>query len=263
MHAVHGVSFSTVLIFPGIYFMKYTINLVVPALLMLVSEAAISAESAIDTLRKNLAEHVPGATISRIKETPISGVYEVIVGADIYYMEQSARYIINGDLIDLATKTNFTEEAKTFNRKAKVAEFGEANMVVYAPETVDHTITVVTDIDCPYCRRLHGEMDEYMEGKVKVRYIFMPLKGQADFDTTVSVWCSKDKNLALDIAKSGGKLEKASCDNPIDRHLKVSRELGVRGTPAIILEDGTMLPGYVPAKKLVNELNKLHASAAK
>jgi thiol:disulfide interchange protein DsbC len=238
-------------------------NLLASTALVLMSVSVVAAESAVDTLKNNLAEHVPGAKVSRIKETPIAGVYEVIVGSDIYYMDISARYIINGDLIDLATRTNFTEEAKTFNRKAKVAELGEKNMVVYTPKIVDHTITVVTDIDCPYCRRLHSEIDEYMEGKVKVRYIFMPLKGKSDFDTTVSVWCSEDRNLALDIAKAGGELEKATCENPIDLHLKISRELGVRGTPAIILEDGSMLPGYVPAKKLVAELNRLQAAAAK
>lgn len=242
--------------------MKLLVNIVLPAVFALVSSNAISEESAIDTLKKNLAEHVPGAEVSRIKDTPINGVYEVIVGADIYYMDVSARYIINGDLIDLATRKNFTEEAKTFNRKMKMAELGENKMVVYTPEGIEHTITVVTDIDCPYCRRLHSEMDQYMEGKVKVRYIFMPLKGKADFETTVSVWCSKDKNKALDVAKAGGELKKANCENPISEHLKISRELGVRGTPAIILEDGTMLPGYVPAEKLVKELNRLQAAVA-
>jgi thiol:disulfide interchange protein DsbC len=242
--------------------MKLLTNLFLPAVLVLVSAKAISAELVVDVLKKNLAEHVPGAKVSRIKETPISGVYEVIVGSEIYYMDKSARYIINGDLIDLATRTNFTEEAKTFNRKMKIAELGEENMIVYAPRAVDHTITVVTDIDCPYCRRLHSEIDEYMENNVKVRYIFMPLKGKVDYDKTVSVWCAEDKNLALDIAKAGGELEKASCDNPIARHLKIARELGIRGTPAIILEDGSMLPGYVPVKKLVPELNKLQAAAA-
>lgn len=245
----------------GIYFMKLLTNLFLSAALVLMSVNVIAAESATEALKKNLAEHVPGAKVSRIKETPIKGVYEVIVGSDIYYMDESARYVINGDLIDLATKTNFTEEAKTFNRKMKLAELGEENMVVYTPKIIDHTITVVTDIDCPYCRRLHSEIDEYMENNVKVRYIFMPLKGKADFETTVSVWCAKDRNTALDIAKAGGDLEQASCDNPIDQHLKVSRDLGVRGTPAIILEDGTMLPGYVPAKKLVVELNRLQAAA--
>ena len=93
-----------------------------------------------------------------------------------------------------------------------------------------------------------------MDGGVKVRYIFMPLKGQGDYRTTVSVWCAKDQNEALDLAKSGAELEPKDCENPIDEHLNISRNLGVRGTPAIILQDGSMLPGYVPASKLIAEL---------
>jgi thiol:disulfide interchange protein DsbC len=240
--------------------MKLFPRLFLSALLALASCNMLAAELPVDALKKSLAEHVPGATASRVRETPIAGIYEVIVGADIYYMDVSARYVINGDLIDLATRTNFTEEAKTFNRKEMIAALGEENMVVYTPKKVDHTITVVTDIDCPYCRRLHSEIDEYMENNVEVRYIFMPLKGAKDLATTVSVWCAEDRNLALDIAKAGGDLEVASCDNPIQEHVKISRELGVRGTPAIILEDGTMIPGYVPAKKLLQEINKLQAA---
>ena len=91
----------------------------------------------------------------------------------------------------------------------------------------------------------------------------MPLKGQGDYRTTVSVWCSKDQNEALDLAKGGAEMEVKDCDNPIDEHLKVSRSLGVRGTPAIILEDGSMLPGYVPANKLIAELASLNLSTAK
>jgi len=132
-------------------------------------------------------------------------------------------------------------------------------MLVYTPEQVDYTVTVVTDIDCPYCRRLHGEMSEYMANNVKVRYIFMPLKGKSDFDTTVSVWCAKDKNNALDLAKSGAEIEALVCDNPIKEHLTVAREIGIRGTPAIILETGEMLPGYVPVAKLLGELKAKEA----
>jgi thiol:disulfide interchange protein DsbC len=91
----------------------------------------------------------------------------------------------------------------------------------------------------------------------------MPLKGQGDYKTTVTVWCSKDQNEALDKAKAGTQLEAKDCENPIDEHLKVARNLGVRGTPAIILQDGSMLPGYVPANKLVIELSKLNMSTAK
>ena len=218
------------------------------------------ADTVMDDLRANLEKNVPGVSVDKIRETPVEGIFEIVIGADIYYMDQGARYVIDGDLIDLSNKRNFTEETRTASRKTRIDELGEENMIVYTPKKVDHTITVVTDIDCPYCRKLHREMDQYMSKNVKVRYIFMPLKGKADFNTTVSVWCAKDRNKALDIAKSGGDLESGNCENPIAEHLKLSREIGVRGTPAIILENGDMLPGYVPVNKLVPELVKAKAA---
>jgi thiol:disulfide interchange protein DsbC len=215
----------------------------------------------IASLKKTLAMKLPGIDVTQIKEAPIKGIYEVVVGSQVVYTDEDARYVIEGDLIDLKTKRNFTEESRAVIRMAKIDELGEENMLVYTPEKVKHTVTIVTDINCPYCRRLHAEMDEYMKNGIKVRYIFMPLKGKADYETTVSVWCSDDKNIALDLAKSGSTIEKVTCDNPIKRHLNVSRQIGVRGTPAIILENGRMLPGYVPVKKLVLQLNTLSASS--
>jgi thiol:disulfide interchange protein DsbC len=103
-------------------------------------------------------------------------------------------------------------------------------------------------------------MDDYMKNNIKVRYVFMPLKGKVDYDKTVSVWCAKNKNEALDLAKAGADIETLSCDNPIQKHLALAREIGIRGTPAIILESGEMLPGYVPVAKLVQEINKPQAA---
>ena len=95
-----------------------------------------------------------------------------------------------------------------------------------------------------------------MKNDVEVRYIFMPLKGKSDMDKTVSVWCADDQQSALDMAKSGVEIDKKTCENPIAEHLQLARELGVRGTPAIILESGEMLPGYVPVGKIVEKLQE-------
>jgi thiol:disulfide interchange protein DsbC len=223
----------------------------------------VHADDAINELKQALSKRLPQFEVTNIDSTPIEGVYQVIIGGQVIYMTRDARYMIDGNLVDLATKKNYSEDAMSSIRLSEIEKLGEGDMIVYSPETIRHTITVVTDIDCPYCRRLHSEMDQYMDSGVKVRYIFMPLKGQGDYRTTVSVWCAKDQNEALDMAKAGAELEAKDCDNPIDEHLKIARKLGVRGTPAIILEDGSMLPGYVPAKKLVTELDKLNISTAK
>lgn len=191
---------------------------------------------------------------SNISATPIEGLYQVIVGTQVVYMSDDARYMIQGDLFDMSSKKNITEDAKSEIRLAAINNLGEENMLVYKPEKVSGKITVITDIDCPYCRKLHNEVPNYLENNIEVRYIFMPLKGSSDMKKTVSVWCSEDKHDALDTAKTGGVVDEKSCDNPIQEHLKLARELGVRGTPAIILEDGQMLPGYLPYDKLLAEL---------
>lgn len=225
--------------------------------------AQVSADDAITELKASLAKRLPQYDASYVEKTPIEGIYQVIIGGQVIYMTRDARYMIDGNLVDLSTKKNYSEEAMSVIRLSQIEKLGEDKMVVYSPETIKHIVTVVTDIDCPYCRRLHSEMDQYMAGGVQVRYIFMPLKGQGDYRTTVSVWCARDRNEALNLAKAGVEMEAKDCENPIDEHLKVSRNLGVRGTPAIILQDGSMLPGYVPANKLIAELAKLNLSTAK
>ncbi len=220
------------------------------------SFGVIAETDAVDRLKQALAKSMPNVKPDKISESPIDGLYEVIVGSQVVYMSVDAQYMIEGDLYNLVTKENVSENAKSVIRLAAINKLGADKMLVYKPETVKNTITVITDIDCPYCRRLHNEVPDYMKNNVEVRYIFMPLKGAADMKKTVSVWCSDNQQQALDIAKSGGKVEEKTCDNPIKDHLKLARELGVRGTPAIVLENGELLPGYVPVAKLVAQLRQ-------
>ena len=220
------------------------------------SHSIMAETDSVESLRQALAKSMPDVNPTRISVSPVDGLYEVIVGSQVVYMSVDARYMIDGDLIDIKTKKNISEAAKSEIRLAVINKFTSEQMLVYRPEKVKDVITVITDIDCPYCRRLHSEVPSYLEKNVEVRYIFMPLKGAADMKKTISVWCSDDQQLALDIVKSGGQIEEKTCDNPIKEHLAMARELGVRGTPAIILENGQLLPGYVPVDKLVAEIRK-------
>ena len=235
--------------------MKYLSLLLLIAPLV-ISNSVLAETDSIKELKQALAKTMPNVKPSKISKSPVDGLYEVVVGTQVVYMSVDARYMIDGDLIDIKTKKNISEDAKSAIRLAAIGKLSPDQMLVYTPKNVKNTITVVTDIDCTYCRRLHSEVPAYLEKDVEVRYIFMPLKGAADMKKTISVWCSDDRQLALDVAKSGGDVEEKTCDNPIKEHLALARELGVRGTPAIILEDGQLLPGYVPVDKLVAELRK-------
>ncbi len=233
-------------------------RLIVPAVAVfsLVFAAIASADEDIDTLSKALAKRFPNVTVDKLEKTAIPGLYQLVAGSQVVYTDVNGRYMIEGDLIDMDTGKNFSEAAKAGIRMKAIEQLSDDEMVVYQPEKVEHTINVVTDIYCPYCRKLHNEMDDYLDNNIKVRYILLPLKGKKDVEDTVSVWCADDRNLALDIAKAGGGVEKKTCPNPLAKHKLVSRQLGVTGTPAIVLEDGRMLPGYVPVKEVVKLLNQ-------
>lgn len=223
---------------------------------LFISFCATADPATAEKIKLSLAKSMPHITPDKISESPVKGMYEVVVGSQVVYTSSDGRYMIQGDLYDLDTKENISEAAKSNVRLLAINKLGEDNMVVYKPDTVKNVITVVTDIDCPYCRRLHSEIEDYMAQDVEVRYIFMPLKGDADVKKTVSVWCADNQQEALNTAKAGGKIEDKTCDNPIKEHIATARELGVRGTPAIVLEDGQLLPGYVPAAKLVAQLRQ-------
>ena len=223
---------------------------------LFIPHSVMAETDSVEALRQALAKSMPEVKPTKISVSPVDGLYEVIVGSQVVYMSVDARYMIDGDLIDIKTKKNISEDAKSEIRLAVINKFTSEQMLVYKPEKVKDVITVVTDIDCPYCRRLHSEVPSYLEQNVEVRYIFMPLKGAADMKKTISVWCSDDQQLALDTVKSGGQIEEKTCDNPIKEHLAMARKLGVRGTPAIILEDGQLLPGYVPVDKLIAEIRR-------
>jgi thiol:disulfide interchange protein DsbC len=160
--------------------------------------------------------------------------------------------MVQGRMIDLDKREDLTEPRKAAARQQAVNKVGEDNMVIFGPDKYDHTVTVFTDIECGYCRKLHREIADYGAEGIRVRYVFYPRAGadSASYKEAVSVWCSDDRRKAMTDAKSGKKLEAKSCSNPVRKHMELGELLGISGTPAIVLENGDMVPGYVPAKRL-------------
>ena len=146
--------------------------------------AADAEDQDIKDLRNVLSLHLPQAAAGDISRTPVKGVYQFMSGSRVMYMTKDARYIFDGDLVDLHERRNLTEELRGTSRKKLLDALGEKNMLVYAPEgKAKHHITVFTDIYCPYCRKLHNEMNQYMAAGVKVRYMFLPFKGKRTIKT--------------------------------------------------------------------------------
>lgn len=203
-------------------------------------------------VRKALNGLVPGSKPDLVRPAPVPGLLEVNFGPQVFYITEDGRYLIQGHVLDMRARTDLTEARQGELRKAVIAAIGEENMVTFAAAKPEHTVTVFTDIDCGYCRKLHAEIKETNDLGITVRYLFFPRSGPntESYYKAESVWCAENRQQALTDAKSGKNLPRKTCDNPIDEHMKLVRELGLQGTPAIVLEDGRIIPGYVPAKRL-------------
>ena len=214
-----------------------------------------------DTLAE-VASRIPGgAKPEQLKTTPIPGMYEYTRGTEIAYVTADGKYAISGDLYDLAKNDDLTEAHRRELRSKLVAAVPEEQMLIFGPKDAKYTITVFTDVDCAYCRKLHSQIADYNRLGVRVRYLMYPRTGPNTTSWTKAeqVWCSPDRNDALTRAKLGQELKAKPCaDNPVARTYALGQAFALQGTPAIILADGDLLPGYVPPDVLVKQLKEAH-----
>ena len=219
-----------------------------------------AAEDEIDRLRATLAERLPNVTPDRIAPSPIPGLYELVIGTQVVYVTGDARLALQGRLIDLANGTDLTEPVVSKARLKLLASMPEEKMVIFEPEgKVKHTLTTFTDIDCPYCRRLHAEMGQINALGIRVRYMLYPRAGpdSESFRKSVDVWCADDRNEAMTRAKAGQPLPRGDCPNPVREHMDLAVQLGLTGTPYSITETGETISGYAPAQRLAARLDGL------
>ncbi|GAB6069573.1 bifunctional protein-disulfide isomerase/oxidoreductase DsbC [Thiomicrorhabdus hydrogeniphila] len=220
------------------------------------------SQAADDTaiIKQRLQTIIPtNAKHAVITKTSIDGLYQIQLGMTVVYMSKDGKYLVNGNVVDLDTQINLTREAQAKARKVALTAIPENSMIIYPGKAgkTQHTITVFSDIDCPYCSKLHKEVPELNAAGVTVRYIAFPRDGvdSPSYKKSVSVWCADDKKTAMDKAMQGEPIQSKTCKNPIKEHIKQAEIFEVNGTPNIILESGDLLPGYVPAKKLIQMLN--------
>jgi thiol:disulfide interchange protein DsbC len=233
--------------------MKKLTAIILASAALLMTNTGFADEAAV---KKALAEFMPGSSVDSIKASEVKGLYEVVTGGNIFYASEDGRYLIQGQLFDAVAKKNITENKLADVRKAALEKVGEKKMIIFKPEASKHVVSVFTDIDCGYCRKLHSEIDQYLAQGITVRYLFFPRagKGSDSYSKAVSVWCAADNQKALTAAKKGDSLDKKTCDNPIDEHMALGEAFGMSGTPMIITEKGNVLPGYVPAAQLAKIL---------
>ena len=206
----------------------------------------------------------PGSKLEDLRPSPIAGIYEYTQGAEVSYMTADGKYFIDGNLYDMKSRDNLTEALRTHARVALIDAVPESEMMIFSPANPKYTITVFTDVDCAYCRKLHSQMAELNRLGIRVRYMFYPRSGPGteSWKKAEVVWCSPNRNEALTRAKAGATLDmnKICAPTPVKREYELGESIGVRGTPAIVTENGDYISGYMEPRELLDELKELQVA---
>ena len=222
--------------------------------LVLGSSAALAADpdQAIRQSLKSLDANLP---IEAIAESPLPGIYQVqLEGGRQLYTSADGQFLIQGYLFQVkdGKAVNLTELEESRAVAKQINAIPAKEMVVFAPKAPKTHITVFTDTDCGYCQKLHREVPELNRRGVDVRYMAFPRQGVGSqgYNDLVSVWCAKDRQDAMTQAKSRKQLPPGKCDNPVAKQYEIGQLIGINGTPAIVLANGELIPGYQPAPDL-------------
>jgi len=208
-------------------------------------------EGAIRAAMKELFQDIE---IDRIEQSQIPGLFLVSIGAEVFYVSEDGKYLLHGDMRDLAhNNDNLTEQARMVARVGIINKIPAGEYIEFAPEKPAHIVYVFTDITCGFCQKLQHDMADINAQGIAVRYLAFPRDGAdtASSKNMESIWCAEDRPQAFSDAMIGLGVKPVDCENPVNRHFALGQAMGVRGTPAIFTEDGRYLPGYLPPTELL------------
>nr|WP_300311325.1 DsbC family protein [Halomonas sp.] len=219
------------------------------------------AQAAVPSKLQNLEVDGKEMPVEEVLESPMEGLYEVhLTSGESFYTDSEGSYFLLGDLYENGPEglVNLSEKKRNERRADRLTAIADDDQVIYRgadePKAVIH---VFTDTTCPYCRKFHEEVPKLNEMGIQVNYLAFPRGGMLSEGARelTRVWCSDNRTEALTAAKQGEVPEEAaSCDNPVEQQYRLGLEMGVQGTPAIVLPDGRLVPGYVPADRLAGML---------
>ena len=213
------------------------------------------AQDEIENLQSKLATILPpNMVVDSIEPTPMEGVYIATVHGQDMFVYSAGDYLMVGDVYDTVKMVNLGEERAAARMAEALDNIPESEMI-FMGEPMDRYVTVFTDTDCFYCQKFHLTVPELQANGIQVRYLMFPRAGlQSDsYREAVSVWCAADQAAAMTTAKAGGRVDPAQCENPVADQYKLGQQIGVRGTPTMILDTGKVIPGFLTPEQLMAE----------
>lgn len=219
--------------------------------LMMASMAVSSAKTDLSHIESVLG----GMKVEKVSPSGVKGINELYIeGVNLpLYLSEDGRYLFEGQITDLVERVNLTENRQNKIRTMALEKISTDDMIVYSPEgETQHVLTVFTDVNCPYCKKLHEDIPKYLKEGIEVRYLAFP--AIASKERMESVWCAPNPKEAVELAMMKRQVDskiKCTTKSPVAEQYELGISFGITGTPNIILDNGQMIGGYVPADELI------------
>lgn len=217
-------------------------------------------------INSRLASIFPPNAKFTVGPSVVPGIKEVIVDGNIYYVDEAGQYLFSGEILEISSKANITLKARDRLRLAVIKELKPSDGITFGSKNAKHHLTVFTDVECGYCRKFHEQIDAYTKQGISVTYYPWPRSGLSGpvHEEMVSVWCAKDRARALTSAKSGKPVPPASCEKGnqvVGDYFAIGHRLGVQGTPAVFLDGGQQIGGYVEPSQILKAIEAAQAAS--
>ena len=214
-----------------------------------------------EIIRNSLEKILPaGSEIESIQESSIPVLYSVYYGdLEPIYVTKDGNFFIYGDIykINIDSISNITDLEISKRRSIILSNLKSSELISFKSKNEKYSVTVFTDVDCGYCRKLHNQIEEYNNLGITINYAAFPRSGLGtdSFTKMVNAWCSDNTKLSLTRLKNNKEVDTNFCDNqPVSKHYAIGKKLGVTGTPAIFTTDGSLIPGYLSPEDLLTKL---------
>jgi thiol:disulfide interchange protein DsbC len=233
--------------------------------LMAGSPLSAAQDAELEAVRAKIDSIFEQINPEHVNRSAVDGWYTVQKGSLVAYISADGRYLLQGDMIDLDTQVNLSEKTRNTARRDVMSSIENDKTILFSPAEVKHRVTVFTDIDCTFCRKLHSQIDEYLAAGIEVRYLLYPRNGPSSnsWGKSENVWCANNRNDALTAAKQDHEFKTHKCDSStISEHYMLGQSIGLTGTPAIVFDDGTLVSGYLPPANLSSRLQSMQQTAA-
>jgi thiol:disulfide interchange protein DsbC len=225
----------------------------------------ISQDLTLSTIQSKLNKLNSNWHINAIEKSPLENFYRVnISGGKILYYSDTTDYFFEGSLYKNTENqiANITELNTKAMRKTLISEIDVESAIIYQPKgEIKAVVYAFIDVDCGACRELHKQTEEMTELGIEVRYLAYPRAGLSSetYRKMTTAWCTNDRKKSIDDLMINIRAPVNLCkESPVSRHFNMGQSMGLRGTPGIVLMDGTLLHGFRTANKLAKELSISH-----